>query len=188
MVALDRFLSRLAKSMSKAFFLLLLLVTVVFPQNKPEPLDGPDRPFHDDLLDNLQGHWKLTGTVAGHPGDAELDAVWVLNHQFLYIHEKGAGVTRGRQYEAHVYVGYDNASERYVVHWIDIYGGRFSEPTGFGTRSGNTIKFNFEYPDGPFHNAFIWNPESKTWRFLLEQKNEAGKWGTFADRTAAKVK
>jgi hypothetical protein len=100
MAARDRFPGRMVMNMSKTFFLLLLLVTAVFPQSKPEPLDGPNRPFHDDLLDNLKGHWKVTGMLVGHPGDAELDAVWVLNHQFLEIHEKGASVMPGRQYEA----------------------------------------------------------------------------------------
>ncbi len=175
--------------MHKILLLVLVFVAVAVPQTKPEPLDGPDQLFQDDLLDNLQGQWTLKGTIVGHPGDAEMDAVWVLNHQFLKIHEKGAGVIPGRPlYEAEVYVGYDNASERYVVHWIDIYGGRFSETLGYGTRSGNTIKFVFEYPDGPFHNSFIWNPDSKTWRFLLEQKNSVGKWSTFADRIATKAK
>jgi hypothetical protein len=174
--------------MSKTFFLLLLLLATSFPQSKPEPLDGPHRPFHDALLDNLQGHWKVTGTVAGHPGDVELDAAWVLNHQFLQIHEKAAGATSGHQYEAQVYIGYDNASDRYVAHWIDIFGGRFSETLGYGQRSGNTIKFNFEYPDGPFHNTFTWNPESTTWRFLLEQKDDAGKWSIFADQMATRLK
>lgn len=174
--------------MQKLMLLVVVLSWAAFPQTKPEPLDGPNRPFHDDLLDNLQGHWTLKGTIVGHPGDAELEAAWVLNHQFLKIHEKGTAVIPGRPlYEADVYIGYDNASERYLAHWIDIYGGRFSETIGYGTRSGNSIKFVFEYPDGPFHNTFTWNPESKTWRFLLEQKNDFGKWGVFADRTAVKV-
>lgn len=174
--------------MIKIVCLFLLLTSAMFPQTKPEPLDGPNRPFHDDLLDNLQGHWTLKGTIVGHPGDAELDAAWVLNHQFLRIHEKGRAAIPGRPvYEAEVYVGFDNASERYVAHWIDVYGGRFSETLGYGTRTGNSISFTFEYPDGPFHNTFVWNPESKSWRFLLEQKNAAGKWGVFADRIAVKA-
>ena len=173
--------------MIKVFSLLLLLPLMTFAQSKP--LDGPNQLFHDDLLDNLQGRWTLKGTIAGHPGDADLDAAWVLNHQFLKVHEKGTASIPGRPpYEAEVYIGYDNASERYVAHWIDIYGGRFSETLGYGTRSDNSIKFIFEYPDGPFHNTFTWNSESKTWRFLLEQRNDAGKWGVFADRTAVKVK
>src|SRR5579864_3631489 len=110
----------------------------MFAQGKPEPQDGPNRPLKDDLLDNLEGQWKLKGTIVGHPGDADLEAGWVLNHQFLKIHEKGTSVIPGRPvYEADVYVGYDNASERYVIHWIDIYGGRFSETLGYGTRTAN---------------------------------------------------
>jgi hypothetical protein len=175
--------------MIKVFSLLLLLPLMTFAQSKPEPMDGPKQLFHDDLLDNLQGRWTLKGTITGHPGDAELDTAWVLNHQFLKIHEKGISMIPGRPpYEAEIYIGYDNASERYVAHWIDIYGGRFSETLGYGTRSGNSIKFIFEYPDGPFHNTFTWSPESKTWRFLLEQRNDAGKWGVFADRSAIKLK
>jgi hypothetical protein len=175
--------------MIKVFSLLLLLPLMTFAQSKPEPMDGPKQLFHDDLLDNLQGRWTLKGTITGHPGDAELDAVWVLNHQFLKVHEKGTSTIPGRPpYEAEIYIGYDNASERYVAHWIDIYGGRFSETLGYGTRSGNSIKFIFEYPDGPFHNTFTWNSESKTWRFLLEQRNDAGKWVVFADRSAVKLK
>lgn len=175
--------------MIKFFSLLVLLPLIAFPQSRPEPQDGPNRLFYDELLDNLQGKWMLKGNIAGHPGDAELEAVWVLNHQFLKLHEKGVTAIAGRPlYEAEVYIGYDNTSERYVAHWIDIYGGRFSETLGFGTRSGNSIKFVFEYPDGPFHNTFSWNPDARNWRFLLEQKNDAGKWGVFSDRTSVKVK
>jgi hypothetical protein len=175
--------------MRKLVLLMFVLALPASAQGKPEPLDGPNRPFHDELLDNLQGQWSLKGTIVGHPGDANLDAAWTLNHQFLKIHEKATAVIPGRAaYEAEVYIGYDNASERYVAHWIDIYGGRFSETLGYGTRSGNSIKFVFEYPDGPFHNTFTWNPESKSWRFLLEQKDNAGKWSVFADRTATKVR
>ena len=84
------------------------------------------------------------------------------------------------QYEAMVFIGYDNASERYVAHWIDIFGGRFSETLGFGRRQGDSIGFVFEYPDGPFHNTFTWDPTTKKWTFLMEQKNSSGKWVQFA--------
>jgi hypothetical protein len=73
------------------------------------------------------------------------------------------------------------------VHWIDVFGARFSETLGYGTRygtrAGNTIKFVFEYPDGPFHNTFTWDPEAKRWTFLMEQKDATGKWKVFAEDT-----
>lgn len=165
------------------------LCALMLPQSKSEPLDGPNRPLHDDLLDHLQGHWKVTGNIRAQPAEVDLTGEWVLNHQFLLMHEKGLTVPPGQPaYEVNAYVGYDNTSDRYVVHWIDIYGGRVSETLGFGTRAGNSLKLNFEYPDGPFHNTMTWDPQAKTWHFILEQKNAAGKWTLFADQTAARMK
>jgi hypothetical protein len=85
-------------------------------------------------------------------------------------------------YEAAIYVGYDNMSERYVVHWIDVFGGRFSETLGYGMKTDkNSIKFVFEYTDGPFHNTFTWNSEAKTWQFLMRTKDKSGRWIVFAE-------
>ena len=83
-------------------------------------------------------------------------------------------------------VGYDNASERYVAHWNDVYGGRFSETLGYGTRNGNDICFVFEYPDGPFHTTFRWLPESQQWAWLMETKNKSGQWTEFATLNLAR--
>ena len=143
-----------------------------------EPLDGPNRIFRDDLLDNLVGKWRLTRIIRDKQVQNTVEAGWVLNHQFLRLHMKD--VAEPPQYEAMVFIGYDNASERYVAHWIDIFGGRFSETLGYGPRNGDSIKLVFEYPDGPFHNTLTWNREAKTWVFLMEQKNSTGKWMQFA--------
>jgi len=178
--------------MTKAVAFLLALASAGLSQAsqaKPEPLDGPNRPFHDELLDNLQGTWKVTGQTMGQPREIDLTAEWVLNHQFLLVHEKDAKPVEGKPlYEAQVYIGYDNASDRYVAHWLDIYGGRFSETLGYGRRLANSVMFVFEYPDGPFHNTFAWNSAARTWHFLLEQKDATGKWTVFADQVATKVK
>ena len=48
-----------------------------------------------------------------------------------------------------IFIGYDNTSERYVVHWLDNFGGRFSETLGYGLRSGNSIKFVSSTPTVP---------------------------------------
>jgi hypothetical protein len=145
-----------------------------------EPLER-NRIFRDDLLDNLAGDWKLTRKIRGQSVENRVKAEWVLNHQFLLVHMKD--VNSPPNYEAMVFIGYDNTSERYVGHWIDVFGGRFSETLGYGQRSGNSIKFIFEYPDGPFHNTFTWNPETKSWVFLMEQKDRTGKWRVFAEDT-----
>jgi hypothetical protein len=48
-----------------------------------------------------------------------------LDHQFLRLEMKD--VATPPAYEATVYIGYDKTGERYVAHWLDVFGGRFSE-------------------------------------------------------------
>jgi len=58
---------------------------------------------------------------------------------------------------------------------------------GYGTRDGNQIKFVFEYPDGPFHNTYLWNADEKSWQWLMEQKDKDGKWVPFANLKLTKL-
>jgi len=155
----------------------------------PAEVDGPSRPFKDALLDKMVGRWEVTGVVAGQQIHHSCDTEWVLNHQFLRIHflavEPGslAGSKHEANYEAMVFVGYDNMSERYVAHWLDIFGGRFSEALGYGRKEGdNAVKFIFEY-DGPLHNTMSWDPKSRRWRMVIRQKNQRGEWTLFADES-----
>ena len=167
--------------------ILLFLTCIDLARNQTwaqQPLDGPGRVFHDELLDNLVGDWKIARKFKTRTVDNTATAEWVLNNQFLLIHMKDANSPP--QYEANIYVGFDNTSDRYVAHWIDVFGARVSETMGFGSRSGNSIKFVFEYPDGPFLNTFTWNPEKKSWTFLMQHKDPNGKWILFAEDTLAR--
>lgn len=139
--------------------------------------------WQDDLVDHMSGEWKVEGEVLGHEAHHEVRADWMLNHQFLRLHEKTSGDAPKTEhpYEALWFLGYDAVSDRYVLHLVDVFGGRFSETLGYGTRDGNRIRFVFEYPDGPFHTTFAWNPEKDTWEWRLEQKDKNGKWSSFAD-------
>lgn len=158
---------------------------------QPAEVDGENRPLRDALLDKLAGKWRVKGRIAGQPMQQACDAKWVLNHQFLKIHFIDVNTIENRNakakehkagYEAEVFIGYDNMSERYVAHWLDIFGGRFSETLGYGRRQGaNAVRFVFEYPDGPLHNTFSWKSDDKTWSILIKQKNDKGKWTVFAE-------
>jgi hypothetical protein len=154
----------------------------------PLPLDGAGVTLNDPLLDHMTGRWSVSGILVGRPVTQTVEADWILNHQFLRIHEIGATdpKTGKPDYEAMPLVGYDNASERYVAHWIDVFGGRWSETLGYGKRNGDEIDFVFEYPDGPFHTDFIWNAKASTWRWHMTQKGSDGQWHDFADLTLAK--
>jgi hypothetical protein len=170
--------------MNRTVLICILLLSAcarLSPVPAQQSLDGRDRIFKDELLDNLVGDWKIARRFKTRTAESTAKVEWVLKHQFLSIKMKD--VNNPAQYEANVYVGYDNASDRYVAHWIDVFGGRFSETLGYGTRSGNSIRFVFEYPDGPFLNTFTWIPEKKSWTFLMQQKDATGKWTLFAEDT-----
>ena len=148
--------------------------------------------WRDSLADHLAGTWKVEGQVMGRDAHHELRAEWVLNHQFLSLHEKTApGAPAGEQrYEAFWFLGYDAVTERHVLHLMDVFGARYSETLGYGTREGNKIRFVFEYPDGPFHTTYTWNPGSPgndTWEWLMEQKDKSGRWTQFADLKLTRI-
>lgn len=155
-------------------------------------VDGPSRLFEDELLDRLVGNWKVSGKMGKTPIDHVCGVRWVLNHQFLQVHyldvSQDGPQDRHSKYDAMVFIGHDNMSERYVAHWLDIFGGRFSETLGYGTRQGeNAIMFLFEYPDGPLQNTFTWNKNDGTWSSRIVQKNARGEWTEFLTETMRKL-
>jgi hypothetical protein len=154
----------------------LLLLPVVARAQAPPP-------WKDSFVDHLAGAWRVEGTLVGQNAHHTVRAEWVLNHQFLCMEEKtSADAPKAESgYDALWFLGYDDVSERYVLHLVDIFGGRYSETLGYGTRTGNEIRFLFEYPDGPFHNTMRWDPAKDDWEWVLEQKDKNGKWAPFAD-------
>jgi hypothetical protein len=145
-----------------------------------DPADGPKRIFKDDFIENLVGDWKLTRKVRDTEVQNAVKAEWVLNHQFLQVHMKD--VANPPTYEALVLIGYSYADKQYIAHWCDTYGGKFSS-VGHGKRIGDSIEFEFKYPDGPFFNTFTWNAKVKGWTCRLENVNKDGKRALFAEDT-----
>lgn len=145
----------------------------------PAPAQEADTSrFQDPFLDQLVGTWTMTGHVMGDSVQYDATAEWVLGHQFLRL--RMADVTQPPQYAAHVYIGYDAAADRYVAHWLDTSGGKASTTLGHGQRQGDTLRFRFDYPDGPFRTIFEWRADG-TWRVRMRSKSEAGRWEPFAN-------
>jgi hypothetical protein len=140
-------------------------------------------PFHDDLAEKLVGEWNLDGSVSGHPAHHRVRAQWVLEHQFIEIHEQTSpdAPAPESKYDALWFLGYDELSRHYVLHLMDLFGGRFSETLGNGIRAGNELRFEFAYPDGPFRTTWSWDADSKSWKWHMDQKTKSGLWTTFAD-------
>jgi hypothetical protein len=166
----------------KPVILMLLFLSVSVSAVAQSPRD---QIFKDDLLDNLVGEWRLVRKMQGRITENVVKAEWVLNHQFFRIQMRD--VENPPAYEATIFIGWDPMQERYVVHWLDVFGGRSSQTLGYGTRNGNTIKFAFAYPDHPFVNTFSWNPEARTWNFLMQQKNPNKSWSLFAEDNLSRI-
>ncbi|HTO74810.1 MAG TPA: DUF1579 family protein [Thermoanaerobaculia bacterium] len=142
--------------------------------------DGPKKIFQDDLLERLVGQWTITRKIRGTETQSRATARWVLHHQFLEIHLKD--VAKPSAYEAIVLIGFRHADQKYVIHWCDTFGGKFSS-RGLGRREGDAIAFEFPYEDGPFYNTFTFNRESGSWTSLMENSGEGGKRVFFAEDT-----
>jgi len=111
------------------------------------------------LLDHLAGKWLLQGTVGKQPVTHDFDAEWVLQHHYLRFHE----VSREKndkgepQYEATVFVAWNEKSKQYACVWLDVYGGATAESIGRATPKENELDFVFtdERGETSLNNSFL---------------------------------
>jgi hypothetical protein len=141
---------------------------------------GPPPPLEDPFLDNFVGDWSVTRKMGnGRTIESTVRGEWVLKHQFMELH-CGAG-DKAPEYEALVFIGFDDAAKSYVCHWVDVFGGRYSG-VGRGRLDPNLvgIEFRFDSKEGSLTNKFGFDPETKSWTSLIRQE-ENGQWKTFAE-------
>jgi hypothetical protein len=142
----------------------------------PEPLQ---------LLDRLAGEWVLTGTIAGKQITHDVQARWVLRHEYLELHE----VSREKEkngdpsYEAIVLFSWDSKANQYSCLWMDSTAGGAltSQVTCRATPSGYSIPFVFTISSSEsIHTTFSYRSGTDTWQWLID--NEAnGKTDRFAN-------
>lgn len=136
--------------------------------------------FDDALLDSLKGNWKLSGNMGKQELMQNVTCDWGLNHQYLVMKVRDTDTVKNENYEAVYYIGAGKKSGQYVMHLIDIYGAAYSKIPGYGKKEGDTINFVFKYPDGPFHNQFIYDREKDKWQMHLKFMAPDGDWKNFA--------
>ena len=149
----------------------------------PEPLK---------LLDHLVGDWVLTGSIAGKQATHEVQARWVLRHEYLELHE----VSREKEqngdpaYEAIVLFSWDPKTNQYSCLWMDSTAGGAltSQVTCRATPSGNSIPFVLTISSSEsIHTTFTYRGGSDTWQWLID--NEAkGKTDRFANLELSRKK
>jgi hypothetical protein len=131
-------------------------------------------PVNSPLLDHLAGKWVMQGTVGKQAETHDFDAEWVLQHHYLRFHE----VSRDKndkgepQYDANVFIGWNEKTKQYACVWLDVYGGLTSESIGVATPKENELAFVFtdEHGDTSFTNTFIYDPKTNTWDNQLDNE------------------
>jgi hypothetical protein len=135
---------------------------------------GQQPTFHDQLLDHFTGNWVLQGIIMGKENTHDIAAEWVLGHQYLRIHEVSREKDSQGQpdYEAMVFVGWDQPAGDYVCAWLDTYGGMGPSTIGHGKREGDGIHFLFKDKDSVFHTRFIYHPETQNWEWQMDSEEK----------------
>lgn len=156
---------------SAALLAIMLVIVIVRAVAQPPPLQDP-------FLDNFVGDWRVERNM-GKRGvkQTTVHCEWVLSHQFIKFHYGSADPKP--EYEAFVFIGFDNSAKSYVCHWVDVFGATYSA-LGNGKLQGNSIEFRFLPKDGDLTNKFTFDSQTKTWTSLIRQ-TEKGQWVTFAE-------
>jgi hypothetical protein len=166
---------------------LLFLVASALPspaQNQPaDPVK---------LLDHLAGAWVLNGTIAGKQTTHDVQARWILRHEYLELHEvsREKVATGEPAYEAIVLVSWDAKVNQYACLWLDSTAGGAltSQTTCRATPSGDSIPFIFTIsPSESIHTTFTYRNTTDTWLWLIDDESN-GKTTRFADVTLSRMK
>lgn len=137
--------------------------------------------FRDPLADKLAGDWVMAGTIAGQQITHDVHAEWVLNHQYVLLHEISREKDKaGRpQYEAMVYVGWYEPMKQYSAVWLDVWGGAAAQSIGYAPPGGKSMPFLFKGPDDTFHTTFTYDEASDSWSWQMDNDKD-GKLSPFA--------
>ncbi len=133
---------------------------------------GQQAPVNSPLLDHLAGKWVLQGTIAGQATTHEVSAEWVLQHHYLRIHEisrekNGKG---DAQYEATIFVAWNEPTKQYACVWLDDYGGLTSASIGVASPKQDELAFVFKDEKGAvsFNNDFVYDAKAGTWEWRMD--------------------
>jgi hypothetical protein len=144
------------------------------------------------LLDHLAGNWVLQGTIAGKTTTHDVQAEWVLNREYLRLHEVSREKdAAGRpSYEAIVFISWDEKAQEYACLWLDSTGGGGLSAQGIGhaKKSGDSIPFVFAIaPSVSLRTTFTFDGGTDTWKWLIDDESN-GKNERFADVKLSRAK
>ncbi len=147
------------------------------------PIMAQQPMLKDPLLDAMTGDWVLKGRIGGRETVHDIGVDWVLGHQYVCIRETSREMDSSGHpaYEAHVYVGWDQAASEYVCVWLDVWGGVSAQSIGRAKPHGDEMPFVFRDTSNAivFHTTFIYDRTARTWRWVMDNEDQ-GKLQPFA--------
>lgn len=137
-----------------------------------------------ELLERITGKWVLEGTIDGKTTIHDVVASWVLNGQYVQLHEVSREQDpQGRPaYEAFVYLTWEPSRDEYSCLWLDSTSnaGLSNGVLGRAKPSGDELRLLFKYGDGStFHTTFSYDRKADTWQWKMDME-EKGQLVPFA--------
>lgn len=142
-------------------------------------------PIQDEqaLLDKMTGRWTMSGQIRGAQTVQDVDAKWVLNHEYIELHE----ISRERnsegkpQYEAIIHISWDPRQRHFACLWLDTSGVTSFAPVGIGHLNSdqNAIVFTFGSATDGLETTFAFDGASRRWSWNIDDRT-AGKHSPFA--------
>ncbi len=143
--------------------LALCSATVAFAQQPP---------VNSTLLDHLVGRWVLQGSIAGQDTIHDVNAEWVLEHRYVRIREvsRQKNAKGEPQYQATIYVGWNEDTKDYACVWLDVFGGLAPVSFGVASPKQNELPFVFKDDKGAitFSNDFVYDAKANTWEWRMD--------------------
>ncbi len=133
------------------------------------------------LLDHLIGRWVLSGTLAGKKTTHKVSAEWVLNHDYVQLHEISQEKLPGGRpaYEAIIFISFNSASNECSCLWLDSTASSSFAPEDAGHAklakdAPTVIPFLFKDSAGRvnFENTFVFHEKSNSWEWIMNNVKE----------------
>lgn len=124
------------------------------------------------LLDRMVGRWVLRGTIARRSVVHDIEADWVLARHYIRVHEISREKNSAGQpeYEALVFIGWNENSKKYGCVWLDVTGGLSTASIGTASESENKLPFAFrnEKGDVDLTNTFTYDQKDGAWEWRID--------------------
>ena len=134
----------------------------------------------------------MKGMIGGKETTHDVQASWVLNREYLRLHE----VSREKKpngapaYEAIVFIGWDDKAQQYTCLWLDSTAGNglSAQTIARATPTANSIPFIFTISAADsLHTTFNYDSRADTWQWLIDDVQN-GKTDRFADVKLTRAK